>query len=256
MTDIFEEAEEGLRQDRWAGIARKSAPWIGGLLGVALILALGYWGYSAWQGQQVEKAAESYNAALELAEGGDSEKARAAYQKLAESGTDGYKALALMQLGGLALEDDKPAEAQGFFDDAAKASKAPLLSDQAALRAAFVVMDTGSLEDVQKRLEPLAKDGRPYAALAREALAMARIQHGDLKGAKTDLQLLSVSLDAPDGVKQRAEAALAAIDSGAAEAAQASLKLPPAKLPEQPAQPQNAQPQNAQPQAAPAAPAS
>lgn len=238
MSDIFEEAEEGLRRDRWVAIAKKSAPWVGGILGGALILSLGYWGYTAWQDQQMNKSSEAYNAALEIAETGDLEKAKAEYLKVVETGSEGYKALALMQLAGIALEDGKPAEAQKYFDDAAKTSSAPLVSDQAALKAAFIIMDTGSLEDVKKRLEPLMKEGRPYAPMAREALAMAKVQHGDLAGAKTDLQLLSVSLDAPEGVKQRAEATLAAIDSGAAEAAREALKLPEATLPQQqPAQP-------------------
>ncbi|MFT4090242.1 MAG: tetratricopeptide repeat protein [Asticcacaulis sp.] len=235
MSDIFEEAEEGLRRDRWVAIAKKSAPWVGGILGGALVLALGYWGYTAWQDQAMNKSSEAYNAALEIAETGDLEKAKAEYQKVVDTGSEGYKALALMQLAGIALEEGKSAEAQKYFDDAAKTSSAPLVSDQAALKAAFVAMDTGSFEDVKARLEPLAKEGRPYAAMAREALAMAKVQHGDLKGAKTDLQLLSVSLDAPEGVKQRAEATLAAIDSGAAEVARESLKLPEASLPQQPA---------------------
>jgi len=237
VSDIFDEAEEGLRHDRWAAIAKKSAPWVAGILGGALILSLGYWGYTAWQGQQMNKSSEAYDAALEKAKAGDAEKAKADFQKVAETGTAGYKALALMQLGGLALEADKPAEALKYFDDAARASSAPLVSDQAALKAAFIVMDTGTFDEAKKRLEPLIREGRPYAALAREALAMAKVQNGDLAGAKTDLQLLSVSLDAPEGIKQRAEATLAAIDSGAATAAREALKLPQARLPQQPAAP-------------------
>ncbi|KAK0349551.1 hypothetical protein LTR94_032647, partial [Friedmanniomyces endolithicus] len=68
--------------------------------------------------------------------------------------------------------------AVALLDEAAKAAKDPILSDIAALKAVFLVMDTASLEDVQKRLEPLTGDKRPMQAFAQEALAMAQLQHG------------------------------------------------------------------------------
>jgi len=231
VTDIFEEAEEGLRQDRWVAIAKKSAPWAGGALALALIAALGVWGYSSWEKGRSDKASEAYVAATEALGKGDAKAARTELDKVVAAGAPGYKALALTHLAALSLQDSKPDEAVKQLDEAAKSTSDPMLSDLAALKAALLVMDKASFADIEKRLTPLMKEGRPYAPLAKEALAMAKIQNGDLKGARGDLQALAFSLDASDALKQRAQVAVALIDSGGAEVARQSIKLPEAKAP-------------------------
>ncbi|BEV12193.1 tetratricopeptide repeat protein [Asticcacaulis sp. DW145] len=239
MSDIFEEAEEGLRQDRWAAIAKKSAPWVGGALAVALIGALGFWGYTSWEAGRISKASESYVVAQDALTKNDKGAARTALQKVVDAGAPGYKALALSQLAGLAVEDNKTDEAVKLLEEASKTSSDPLIADLATLKATFLIMDKASFDDVEKRLTPLTKEGRPYAALAKEALAMAKIQKGDLQGARGDLQALAFSLDASDPLKQRAQMAVALIDSGGAEVARQAIKLPEVK-----AQPQMAAPLN------------
>ena len=92
-------------------------------------------------------------------------------------------------------------------------------------------IDTAPYAEVESRLKPLMGDKRPLAAMAREALALAKLQNGDIKGARSDLQVLSLSLDAPEGLKQRAEALVLAIDSGSVPTALAALKQPEAKAP-------------------------
>ena len=83
-------------------------------------------------------------------------------------------------------------------------------------KAALLLMDTASLEDVQARLEPLTEEGRPFRAFAREALAMAQLQHGKTAEARSTLVVLKNSLDTPREISQRAELALASIDDGTA----------------------------------------
>ncbi len=55
---------------------------------------------------------------------------------------------------------------------------------------------------------------------------MAKIQNGDLKGARADLETLAITLGTPDGVKERAQQAVQAIDSGAADLARKIVALP------------------------------
>jgi hypothetical protein len=237
VTDVFEEAEEGLRRDRWVAIAKKSAPYIGGAAVVALTLALGFWGYTSWKDSQIAKSSEAFAAAQEVQGTGDKVKALEAYRKVADTATPAFKSMALQQMAAIEANDNKLDEALKLLDQAASAQSDPLLSDIAALKAAYIAMDKAPFADVKKRLEPLAKEGRPYAAFAREALAMAKLQNGDAVGAKADLQALSLSLDAPEPLKQRAQIAVAAIESGASEVARATLKLPEAKMPAQPQMP-------------------
>lgn len=226
MSDIFDEAEEALRTQKWTQLAKKSAPWVAGLLILALVITVGVWGYNAVQSDNLMKASDAYEAALESAQKGDREAAITGFKAIAETGTPSYKALALQHLAGFALADNKVDEAIAHLDAAAKASKEPIISDLAALKAAYLVIDKGSYADVEKRLTPLTKEGRPYAAMASEALALAKFQNGDVDGAKADLNALAIGLDVPEGVKQRAEAHVQAIDSGAGDVAKAVVGLP------------------------------
>lgn len=229
MSDIFDETEEELRTDKWVSIVKKSAPWAALVLGGALAIALGVWGWQSWQDNTAAKASETYQAAIEATGKNDLGLARTRFEEIAKSGTPAYKALALMQLAGMNLKDGKTEEAINGLDAAAKAAPSPIIADLAALKAAYLAMDKASLDDIKKRLEPLAKDDRPYAPLAKEALAVAKMQNGDLKGARADLQVLALTLGTPEGVKQRAQEFTLAIDSGAVPTAKSAMTLPEVK---------------------------
>lgn len=229
MSDIFDETEETQRAEKWESIVKKSAPWAALVLGGALAIALGVWGWQSWQDSRAAKASETYQAAIEATGKNDLGLARTRFEEAAKSGTPAYKALALMQLAGMDVKDGKTEEAIKGFDAAAKAAPSPIIADVAALKAAYLAMDKASLDDMKKRLEPLAKDDRPYAPLAKEALAMAKLQHGDLKGARADLQVLALTLGTPEGVKQRAQEFTLVIDSGAVPTAKSVMALPEVK---------------------------
>ncbi|MNL62533.1 hypothetical protein D3C87_1865620 [compost metagenome] len=113
-------------------------------------------------------------------------------------------------------------------------------------------MDTASLEDIQKRLEPLAEDKRPLHAFAQEALAMAQLQHGKTAEARQAFVQLQLGQDVPDDVRQRAQAGVQAIDSGTAAGLAAIVRAAVA-LPSPAAAPAAAVAAPAQADAAPAA---
>ena len=140
--------------------------------------------------------------------------ARAAFEEAVKEGNGAYKVMALQQQAGLAVSANKFPDAVRLFDEAAKASSDPILSDPPALKAAFLVMDTAPLAEIEKRLEPLAEDKRPLHAFAQEALALARLQHGKTKEAREAFVLLQLGQDVPDPIRQRAQIAVEAIDAG------------------------------------------
>jgi len=217
VTDVFEEVEEELRSERWRRLALRWGPVVGGILLVCLIAALGYWGWDSWRTRQAEAASVDYDRGVQALQQGDLAAAESAFNAAADRG-GAYRALALNQRAGIALQSNRVEDAVALLDDAAKASGDPILRDMAALKAAFLVLDTAPLETLTERLEPLAEDGRPYAAYAREALALARVQHNQLPAARETFVLLSLGQDVPDSVRQRAQAAIQAIDSGTASA--------------------------------------
>lgn len=253
MVDVFEQVEEELRSDRYKRLARTWLPVVGGALLVALIAALAVWGWDNWQTSKADKASVAYDRGLESLQAGNPVGADAAFVQAANEGNGAYKAMALMQRAGIAVEANRIPDAVRFLDEAASASRDPLLSDPAAYKAALLAMDTETLAQIEARLEPLTGDDRPFSPFALEALAMARLQHGQTAAAREALVVLKNGLDTPEIVSQSAELAIAAIDSGAAANlkriidAQAAIPAPVAPVP--PARPGGPAP------AAPAAPA-
>ncbi len=226
MADIFEEVEEQLRSDRYIAIAKRSWPFAAGAAGVALLLALGLWAWDQHQSSLQASASEAYNRGLDAVAAGDRAKAETEFGTVAKSGPRGYRTLALMQEGALRLADKKTAEAIALFDQAAQVAPDQVLADVARLKAAFVAMDSGMpLPELEARITPLTGVDRPYHVSAREALAMARLAAGKAKDARADFQALGLMLDADDATRNRAQAAVALIDSGAAANLPAALKL-------------------------------
>lgn len=248
MVDVFEEVEGELRAQRYASFARRAAPWIVGLIVLGLVAAAGLWGYDAWRNANVAKASETYDAALEKLIAGDKTGAFTGFGEAAKAGSPIYKALSLMQQGGMRQEDGKTAEAVALFDEAAKAAPSPLVGDAARLKSALALLDSADYPTLEQRLTPLAADKRPYQVLAKEALAMAKLKAGKVDEAKSDFEVLGLRSDAPEGLQERAQAALALIQSGGTkvvpDAVKAAAALPPQAL--QPPPPQAAEPQPAQ----------
>ena len=140
-----------------------------------------------------------------------------------------------MQQGAIRLQQGKTDEAVGLFDKAAQAAPSPLIGDMARLKSALALLDTAPYPALQERLTPLMDTKRPYPAAAREALAMAKLRAGKVQDARGDFQVLQLLPDATSGERQRAQAAIAAIDSGAVaglpQAVAIARSLPPAPAP-------------------------
>jgi hypothetical protein len=224
VVDIFDEVEEQERARRWRELARKFLPWLIGAAVAALAVFGGWYGWRSWQAAETAKSSEAYSRGLEALGRGDTAAAETAFTAASETGSAGYRSLALQMRAGLFVERGNTAEAVALLDEAAKLSRNPLVSDAAGLKAALLVLDTAPYADVEERLRPLMEEGRPFRESAREALAIAKLAAGRAKEAREDFVVLGSALDAPEGLRQRAQAAVQAIDSGTALRAPAIAK--------------------------------
>jgi hypothetical protein len=231
VVDVFEEVDEQLRSDHYKVLARRYLPWIGGILLIALIAALGYWGYQRYQDGNAHKASEAYAQGMDSLAKGDQAQAFNAFGDAAKSPAAGYKTLALMQQAAIRLDQKRTVDAVALFDQAAKAAPDPALADAASLKAALALVDTAPYAQLETRLKPLTDSKRPYAPLAREALAVAKLMAGKASEARSDFLVLSLMANASDDVHARAKLALALIDSGSVANLPALVKaaaaLPP-----------------------------
>ncbi len=232
MVDVFEEVDEQFRSDHYRVLARRYLPWVGGALALALAAALGLWGYDTYRLNAAKTASETYARGLDSISHGDLGQAYNAFGDAAKSPATAYRALALMQQAGIRIDQKRPDDAVKLFDEAAKASSDPVLTDAAAFKAALTLIDMGKDADAQTRLKPLTDSKRPYAALAREALAIDKLETGHANEARSDFVVLSLMADAPDDVRERAKVAMAMIDSGGLKdlstIVKAAQALPPA----------------------------
>ncbi len=94
------------------------------------------------------------------------------------------------------------------FDAAAAATNDAIIRESAQLRAAYIVADTQDFEALQRRLQPLTESRSRLSYLARELLGIEAWEAGQTDVARDMLQSLTLALDAPDAVRQRAQMAL------------------------------------------------
>ena len=231
MADIFNEVDEEHRQAQVLDAARRWWPWVTAALAVALVAAVAVWGWRSWQQHQEAHSSIAYAQALDLLAAGKLDAADAGFAKSAREGSSGYRALSLMQQAGVRLLRHQARPAAELLDRAARTSRDPLLSDAASLEAALALLDVSPLVQTQQRLQPLTAVGRPYRDMAREALALAKLAAGRTAEARADLSTLQIEPDVSEGARNRARAAVALIDSGAAAslpaAVKAAMALPP-----------------------------
>ena len=218
MSDVFEEVEESLRSERWSTLFRRWWPVAAGVTGVIVVVVAGIWFFDARKGWTGAEASQAYSRGLEAMSNEDVAAAEAAFVEVEAAGNAPYRALALMHRASLRLDRGETAEAVALFDEAAEVTREPLISDIARLKAAWALMDTASLADLTVRLTPLTEADRPFRFHAQEALAMARLQHGQTEAARQQFQAMTLELDIPESLRQRAQAALGLIDSGTAAA--------------------------------------
>ena len=218
MSDVFEEVEDSLRSERWSALFRRWWPVAAGVAGAIALGVAGFWFMDARKGWTGAEASQAYARGLEAIENENVAAAEAAFVEVEAAGNAPYRALALMHRASLRLDRGETTEAVALFDEAAEVTREPLISDIARLKAAWALMDTASLADLTVRLTPLTEADRPFRFHAQEALAMARLQHGQAEAARQQFQAMTLELEMPEPLRQRAQIAIGLIESGSAAA--------------------------------------
>jgi hypothetical protein len=226
-------------------MVRQGWPYAAALVVVVLLVTVGIWGFNQHQIAEEGKASVIYAQGLDALATNDLDGADRKFALVSASAPPGYRSLALMQQAGVQVAKNNTAMAVQLLDRAAKTAPDEVLADVARLKAAYLLMDTRPLADIEARLTPLTGEKRPYRMLAREALGLARLQAGKIDAARGDFTVLSLSQDVSDQTRARAQAALALIQSGTAGSLPAATKLaavlPPVAIPAAQPVPQSAQ---------------
>ena len=205
MSDIFQEVDEEVRREKLQQLWERHSNLIVAAA-LAVVIAVGAWrGYDWWENKQAAESGTAFEAALSLAESGKQDEARAAFAKLAQDGSSGYRTLARFREAAELAKTDPAAAAAAYNALANDSSLGRTLQDLAAVRGGLILVDSAPLAELTAKLEPLTAADRPFRHTARELLALAAWRSGDKAAAKRWFDLIATDTETPAGTRQRVE---------------------------------------------------
>ena len=231
MTDIFREVDDDLRRDKALKFWEKYQNYIIGLMLLIVAGAIAFQGYSYWRRQKAEAFGAQYEAALQLSRDGKNAEAQAALAKLAGDAPSGYRELARLKAAADAGQRSAAEGAQAYDAVANDGSVEPNYRNVARLRAAMLLLDTATPEELARRLDPLAAPAQPMRHSARELIALAALKSGDTARAARFLDLIVVDTASPPSLRQRAEILLGLVRSSVTPPAATAPAAPSTTVP-------------------------
>jgi hypothetical protein len=248
MTEFVREVEEEYRKARVAALWRRFGP-LAIVLFVLVLAGVGVWQFLEFRAaQRAEASALGFERALSALDAGEPD-AIAGLKPIAEDAGNAYAPLARMRLAAETGKTDRAAGAAAFDAIAADEAVEANLRDVARLRAALLLADQATLDEMLARIGRFADPASPWRAAAREILGLTAYRVGDVDRAAGWFQDIALDADAPAGLRRRAET-LAEIVRGAGGLAP-SREASPSPAPQMPV-PQSPAPAPAAPAAAPA----
>jgi hypothetical protein len=209
LADIFHEVDEEIRRERLKKLWERYSLLIMAVVVLVVGGVAGWRGYEYYQSQRASESGAQFEAAMALAEGGKLEEAAAAFDKVALTGTSGYRVLAQLRAAAVTAVRDKAAAVKAFDSVAADASVDARLRDLAAIRSGVILVDSASLSDMEQRLEPLTGASRTFRHTARELLALSAFRAKDAAAIKRWADMIVNDIESPAGMRGRIEALMA-----------------------------------------------
>jgi hypothetical protein len=233
VTDVFEEVDQSLRQESTLKWWKRLWPILAAAF-VAMVVFVGVWEFMKEQRKQaVEADAKVFDTATTALQKPDLPAARQAFVQLGQ-GNGGFAAISnLMAAQVEAQTANDPAAIELALKAAAEKDK-NLLGSIATLKLAYLKADAAKLEELEAIVKPVIDKGGYAGALARELVAAKALDAGNIDRARSEFQVLSLEIDAPEAMKQRANQALLALPKSATPAAPAAA-APAAAAPAAPA---------------------
>ncbi|KQT51809.1 hypothetical protein ASG47_02695 [Devosia sp. Leaf420] len=219
--NIFREVDEELRSDRMRALWRRIAPFvIGAAVAIVAIVAVNE-GWAWYSNSKSAQSSQELYAALDSANKDDLPAAQAELDTLAANGSGGYPVLAEFAKASLLAKSGDSAGAVAAYDTLANDQSNVRLRELALLQAASILVDTGTLADVETRVGSIATDDNPMRRVARELIGLAQFKAGDNEAAKASFEAVLNDPLAQDGIRNRVAYYLAAMTSNGAIAPEA-----------------------------------
>jgi hypothetical protein len=203
---FIREVNEELRSDQVRNAWKRYSRII---IGAAVVIVLGTAGHrlwTHWDSTQASDAGDKFLAALTLADQGKRDEAEAALQALEQDGYGAYGILARFRAASVLAEKGDPAGAVASFKTIGDDASIPeAVRNTSKVRAAWLLVDTGTYEDVSAMVEAMATPTNAMRHAAREALGLAAYKAGDMTRAREWFEQIVEDAEAPRNVANRAQ---------------------------------------------------
>lgn len=202
---LMREIDEAVRQDQFADFAARYGKPVLGVLVAGLVAFAGYLWWDSRSEAELEAESETLVSALDQIEAGNLDTGAATLDRLIAEGGDGTTGVARLLKAGIAMEQNRPADAARLYAEVAANEALPAaLRDLATVREIAATYDTRKPDEVIARLKPLAVPGNPYFGSAGEMVAIAYLQQGKRREAGTLFAEISKDEGTPEGLRSRA----------------------------------------------------
>ena len=214
MSDVFQEVEEEYRRQQLAKLWEKyRVHVIGGA--AALVLSVGaYQAWSYWRVEQEAASSRAFDVAVRAIDANDPKDAAGRFEKLSQKAVGGYVILSRLHEANLMAQTGDVAAAAKIYDDVAASTSDALFSNLATLRSVMLTVESASLEETRKRLDPVIANGGSWRPGALELLAYATWRAGKTEDALKLYDQLIALEDAPEKTKRRATEMRALVAGG------------------------------------------
>lgn len=220
MSDVFQEVDEGLREDKWRRLALRWAPYAAALVVSTIAIFAGFEIYKTMEENRAQRALAAYNELSNAIDAQQWDAARTHAEAVRATGHKGYSGLASQLEAEAALQAGSPQAAIDALQSAADVMPLGPLSDLARLKAAYLAIDEENLPLAKELAQDLAETSDAFGAHGRELLAAIAFEEGEFAAARNAYESLRLAPTTPAAVNRRAQEALALIAASApAEAA-------------------------------------
>ena len=206
MSELFDEVDEEVRRDQLKKLWDKYSLYI---IAAALLIIAGVGGWRGYEYLEAKKAAEAgaaFDRAVELSEQNKHAEAAAAFADLAAKATSGYRILARLRQAAEVAKRDPQAAAKIYDDIEADRSVGAAEQDLARIRAAHLLLENSTYQNMLQRLEPATSATSTFRHTARELLALSAWRTNDATAARQWLDLIANDGETPPSLRSRAEA--------------------------------------------------
>ncbi|HEX8214437.1 MAG TPA: tetratricopeptide repeat protein [Allosphingosinicella sp.] len=202
---FYREVDEELRKEQLTGWWKRYG-WLA-VAGIALLFAA-IAGFIWWQNEKERRSGEHAEALLKVFEdvqAGRTQGADARLDKLAQEGSDGYRAAALLTKADLALQANNQAAAVAGFKSVADDGDLPdPYRNLALIRQTAAEYDKLPPAAVIERLRPLAQPGSPWFGSAGEMTAVAYLKLNRPQQAAPIFAAMAKDQTLPETMRSRA----------------------------------------------------